>query len=231
MASTHLAAPMALYRTSIGKKTVMAVTGFVMYGFMILHIYGNLKIFEGREKFNDYSDFIRRVGNPVFFRTEFLWVLRVVLLVSVILHIIAAVQLSQQSMASRPTRYKVKKDLGATFASRTMRWGGVALFFFIIYHILDITTGTLHTGSFTKGDVYDNVISGFSNWWVTAIYLIAMVALGLHLYHGVWSIFQTFGVNRRKYNRFFRGLALVSALFIAVGGAVTPLAVLTGVVS
>jgi succinate dehydrogenase / fumarate reductase cytochrome b subunit len=226
-----MAATVALYRTSIGKKTVMAVTGFVMYGFLILHIYGNLKIFEGREKFNDYSDFLRRVGNPVFFRTELLWIVRVVLLVSVILHIVAAVQLSQQSFASRPTRYRVKTDIRATFASRTMRWGGVALFFFIIYHILDLSTGTLHSGSYQSGDVYDNVISGFSNWWVTVIYLIAMVALGLHLYHGVWSMFQTVGVNRRKYNRFFRGLAIVSAVFIAGGGAVTPLAVLTGVVS
>ena len=226
-----MAATVALYRTSIGKKTVMAVTGIIMYIFMILHIYGNLKVVEGHDKFNAYSDYIRTVGNPIFFRTELLWIIRVVLLASVILHVVAAVQLTQQSVASRPVRYVNKKDTDATFASRTMRWGGLVLFFFIIYHILDLTIGAAHSGAYQQGDVYGNVVSGFSHWYVTLFYVLAMIALGFHLYHGVWSMFQTLGVNRRKYNRFFRGLALVSALLIAGGGAVVPIAVLTGVVS
>lgn len=225
-----MAATFALYRTSIGKKTVMAVTGFVFYLFMILHIYGNLKVFEGREKFNAYSDFIRTVGGPVFFRTEFLWALRVILFACLVLHVTAAIQLSKQSIESRPVRYVNKKDTDATIASRTMRWGGLALFLFLVYHILDITTGTLHQ-KFVKGDVYGNVVSGFSHWYVTLVYLVAMVALGLHLYHGVWSMFQTVGMNRRKYNGFYRGLATVSAILIAGGGAVVPIAVLTGIVS
>jgi succinate dehydrogenase / fumarate reductase cytochrome b subunit len=226
-----MAATVALYRTSIGKKTVMAVTGFILYLFMIAHIYGNLKVFEGREKFNAYSEYLRTVGNPIFFRTELLWAIRIILLVSVILHIVAAVQLTQRSVASRPVRYVSKKDTDATIASRTMRWGGLVIFFFIIYHILDLTTGTLHSGAYAAGDVYDNVISGFGHWYVTVFYILAMIALGFHLYHGVWSMFQTVGVNRRKYNRFFRGLALVSAVLIAVGGCVVPVAVLTGIVS
>jgi succinate dehydrogenase / fumarate reductase, cytochrome b subunit len=226
-----MAATVALYRTSIGKKAVMAVTGFILYLFMIAHIYGNLKVFEGREKFNAYSDYLRTVGNPIFFRTELLWIVRIVLLVSVILHIGAAAQLTQRSYASRPVRYVNKKETDATFASRTMRWGGLVIFFFIIYHILDLTLGTAHSGTYHEGDVYGNVVSGFSHWYVTLFYILAMIALGFHLYHGVWSLFQTLGVNRRKYNRFFRGLALVSALLIAVGGCVVPVAVLTGIVS
>jgi succinate dehydrogenase / fumarate reductase cytochrome b subunit len=226
-----MAATVALYRTSIGKKAVMAVTGFILYLFMIAHIYGNLKVFEGREKFNAYSDYLRTVGKPIFFRTELLWIVRIVLLVSVILHIVAAAQLTQRSYASRPVRYVNKKETDATFASRTMRWGGLVIFFFIIYHILDLTLGTAHSGTYQEGDVYGNVVSGFSHWYVTLFYILAMVALGFHLYHGVWSLFQTLGVNRRKYNRFFRGLALVSALLIAVGGCVVPVAVLTGIVS
>ncbi|MGI8858179.1 MAG: succinate dehydrogenase cytochrome b subunit [Thermomicrobiales bacterium] len=226
-----MAATVALYRTSIGKKAVMAVTGFILYLFMIAHIYGNLKVFEGREKFNAYSDYLRTVGNPIFFRTELLWIIRVVLLASVILHIVAAAQLTQRSYASRPVQYVNKKNTDATLASRTMRWGGLVILFFIIYHILDLTLGTAHSGTYQRGDVYGNVVSGFSHWYVTLFYILAMIALGFHLYHGVWSLFQTLGVNRRKYNRFFRGLALVSALLIAVGGCVVPVAVLTGIVS
>jgi succinate dehydrogenase / fumarate reductase cytochrome b subunit len=226
-----MAATVALYRTSIGKKTVMAVTGFILYLFMIFHIYGNLKVFEGREKFNAYSDYLRTVGNPIFFRTELLWAIRIILLASVILHIVAAAQLTQQSVASRPVRYVSKKNMDATIASRTMRWGGLVIFFFIIYHILDLTLGTAHSGAYQRGDVYGNVVSGFGHWYVTLFYILAMIALGFHLYHGVWSMFQTVGVNRRKYNRFFRGLALVSAVLIAVGGCVVPVAVLTGIVS
>ncbi len=225
-----MAATVALYRTSIGKKAVMAVTGFILYGYMILHIYGNLKIFEGREGFNAYSDYLRTVGNPIFFRTELLWIIRIVLLAAVILHIVAAVQLSQRSYASRPVRYVNKKETDATLASRTMRWGGLVIFFFVIYHILDLTTGTLHQ-NYVKGDVYGNVVGGFSHWYITLIYVLAMVALGFHLYHGVWSMFQTLGINRRKYNRFFRGLALISAVLIAGGGCIAPLAVFTGIVS
>jgi succinate dehydrogenase / fumarate reductase cytochrome b subunit len=227
----RMAATVALYRTSIGKKAVMAVTGFILYLFMILHIYGNLKVFEGREKFNAYSDYLRTAGNPIFFRTELLWIIRIVLLSSVILHIVAAAQLTQRSYASRPVRYVNKKDTDATLASRTMRWGGLVILFFIIYHILDLTLGTAHSGAYQQGDVYGNVVSGFSHWYVTLFYLLAMLALGFHLYHGVWSMFQTLGVNRRKYNRFFRGLALVSAVLIAVGGCVVPISVLTGIIS
>ncbi len=226
-----MAATVALYRTSIGKKTVMAVTGIIMYLFMILHIYGNLKVVEGHDKFNAYSDYIRTVGNPIFFRTELLWLIRIVLLASVILHVVAAVQLTQQSVASRPVRYVNKKETDATIASRTMRWGGLVIFFFIIYHILDLTLGTAHSGAYQAGDVYGNVVSGFSHWYVTVFYVLAMIALGFHLYHGVWSMFQTLGINRRKYNRFFRGLALISAVLIAGGGIVVPVAVLAGIVS
>ncbi len=225
-----MAATLAIYRTSIGKKAVMAITGSVFYLYMIAHIYGNLKVFAGRQTFNEYADFLRTVGHPLLFRTELLWIARVVLFACLVLHVMAAVQLSRQSYAGRPTRYSVKKDLGATFASRTMRWGGVALFLFIIFHILDLTTGTLHPG-YVEGDAYRNLVGSFSRWYIAIIYLAAMLALGLHLYHGVWSMFQTLGVNRRKYDGMFRGLATVSAILIAGVGALIPLAVLVGIVA
>lgn len=225
-----MAATLALYRTSIGKKAVMAVTGAIFYLYMIAHIYGNLKVFAGRETFNAYAEFLRAVGEPLFFRTELLWIVRVILTASLVLHVVAAVQLSRQSIAGRPTRYRVKKDLGATFASRTMRWGGIALFLFVVFHILDLTIGALNP-RFIVGDAYGNLVRSFSRWYVALIYIAAMVALGLHLYHGVWSMFQTFGVNRRKYDGFFRGLATVSAILLAGAGALIPLAVLVGIVA
>lgn len=225
-----MAATLALYRTSIGKKAVMAVTGAIFYLYMIAHIYGNLKIFAGAQTFNAYAEFLRAVGEPVFFRTELLWIVRVVLLAALVLHVTAAVQLARQSYAGRPTRYRIKRDLGATFASRTMRWGGLALFLFVVFHILDLTIGAFNP-RFVVGDAYGNLVRSFSRWPVALIYIAAMIALGLHLYHGVWSMFQTLGVNRRKYDRFFRGLAAASAIVLAGTGALIPLAVLVGIVA
>ena len=168
---------MPLYRSTIGKKVIMAVTGLIMVGFVVVHMLGNLQAFQGPERINAYSAFLHSTG-------ELLWVARTVLLVAVILHIDAAVQLTRIAHAARPLPYAERRPQVSTLASRTMRWGGVVLVAFIVFHILHMTTGTVHP-SFAAGDVYHNLVTGLRVWPVAIFYLLAMAALGLHLYHGV----------------------------------------------
>ncbi len=227
-----MAAAVALYRSSVGKKVVMALTGFILIGFVVAHMIGNLEIFRGEEHLNAYALFLREVGAPIFARGQVLWILRIVLLVSVVLHMVAAYQLTHMSQASRPVRYAHRRVLhGATgvpsYAARTMRWGGIIIFFFVIYHLLHFTTGTVHPG-FNHENVYRNVVSGFQVWYVSAFYIVAMVALGLHLDHGIWSMFQTLGLNNRRVNSIIRGFAMFSAAAVVLGNISIPIAVLTG---
>ena len=222
-----MAAVLGLYRSSIGKKVVMALTGFVLVGFVIAHMVGNLKAFQGPEKLNAYGVFLRDVGGPIFGHEQLLWIVRLVLLASVVLHIVAAVQLAHGELAARPVRYAYHKKVQATYASRTMRWGGMIILLFVIYHLLHFTVGAAHP-SFRSGDIYHNLVSGFQVWYVSAFYIAAMIALGLHLYHGVWSMFHTLGLNNRTYNRLLRGTAGVVAGAVALGNISIPVAVLVG---
>jgi succinate dehydrogenase / fumarate reductase, cytochrome b subunit len=224
-----MAAALTLYRSSIGKKATMALTGLIGIGFVILHMIGNLKVFLGAQAFNDYASFLRTFGEPVLPYSTVLWIIRLVLLGAVALHIIAAYQLTRMDWAGRPVRYARKKDVQATFASRTMRWGGVILLLFIIYHIAHITLGIVHP-NFEEGNAYHNFVVAFQVWWVTIFYVIATLVLGLHIYHGFWSMFQTLGLNSRTYNALLRGLALLIALVLVVGFLAGPLAVLFGVI-
>jgi succinate dehydrogenase / fumarate reductase, cytochrome b subunit len=224
-----MSAALTLYRSSIGKKAVMAITGLILVGFVVVHMLGNLKIFQGREHFNEYAEFLRIVGAPALPEGTLLWIARLVLLGAVGLHILAAVQLTRMDLAGRPQRYATHKKVRGSYASLTMRYGGVIIALFVVYHLLHFTTGTLH-GNFIHGDVYHNVIVGFQNWFVSGIYIIAQVALGLHLYHGVWSMFQTLGTNNHRTTGWLRGLAIVVALLVFVGNITIPLAVLTGLV-
>lgn len=221
---------LALYRSTIGKKVVMALTGLILVGFVVAHMVGNLKIYLGPEAINEYGHFLREVGEPLFPRETLLWIARLVLLGSVGLHIVAATQLTILDRASRPQRYAYQKPQQATYASLTMRYGGLIILLFVIYHILHFTVGAVgYSGArFIEGDVYHNVIAGFSVWYVSAFYIAAMVALGLHLYHGVWSMFQTLGWNNRKWNNSLRGLAVAIAVAVVVGNISIPVAVLTG---
>lgn len=228
---------LSLYRTSIGKKVVMAVTGIILVGFVVTHMVGNLKVFLGAEAINAYAGFLRDVGEPLVPRETMLWIARLVLLASVVLHIVAATQLTLQDRASRPQRYAVHKPVQATYASRTMRWGGIIVLLFIIYHILHLTFGAvgfapgqyLHEDPNNGFQVYQNVVNGFKVWPVSLFYIIAMAAVGMHLYHGVWSMFQTLGLNNAKYNRMLRGLAMITALAVFLGNISIPIAVLTGI--
>ncbi len=224
-----MAAALTLYRSSIGKKTIMALTGLIGIGFVLMHMVGNLKVFLGAQAFNDYAHFLREFGEPVLPYSTVLWIIRLVLLGAVALHILAAYQLTRQDWAGRPVRYARQKPVQATFASRTMRWGGVILALFIVYHIAHMTLGIVHP-NFEEGNAYHNYVIAFQVWWVTLFYVLAMLALGLHIYHGFWSLFQTLGLNNRTYNQLLRGLALLIAL-VLVGGFLAPaLAVLFGVV-
>lgn len=217
------------YRSSIGKKVIMAVTGIIGYGFVIAHMAGNLHIFEGAKPFNDYAEFLRTVGEPAVPRTGLLWIFRLVLLAAVILHVTMAIQLTRRDNAGRPVQYQKKKTVQASFAAMTLRWGGTAIFLFIIYHLLHLTFGVLTPG-FVHGDAYHNVILAFSNPLAVLVYLLAMAALGMHMYHGVWSMFQTLGLNGPRTNGVWRGLAVVSAIALFAGFSLVPLSVLLGIV-
>lgn len=210
------------WRSTVGKKVVMAATGLIMFAFVIAHVAGNLLVFAGPARINGYSAFLHGTG-------EVLWGVRVVLLISVVLHIISAYQLTRIEMRARPVDYGMLEPQVSTAAARTIRWGGVLLLVFIVFHLLHMTIGTVHP-NFVPGDVYSNVVVGFRVWPVTAFYLLAMVALGLHLYHGAWSAFRTLGLVRPSAQPLERRVVAVVAVAIAAGFAAIPLAVVMGLV-
>lgn len=211
-------------RSSIGRKVVMAATGAILVAFVIAHMIGNLQVYIGPEAMNDYAVWLRQVLHGAG-----LWIARAVLLAAVILHIWAATSLTLSSRRARAVGYREQKWRESTYASRTMRWGGVIILLFVIYHILHMTTGTVHP-SFIEGDVYHNFIAGFKVVPVSLFYIFAMLALGLHLKHGVWSMFQTLGVSHPRYIRAAHVLAWIVALVVVVGNISFPLAVLAGIV-
>jgi succinate dehydrogenase / fumarate reductase cytochrome b subunit len=218
-----------LTRPAVGKKAVMAVTGVILFAFVLGHFAGNLKLYQGPRALNDYAAFLRSAGSPELPAGALLWTFRVVLLASLALHVWAAWELTRLSRAARPVAYVAGTRVHTTYASRTMRWGGVIILLFVIYHLLHFTWGTVHP-SFVPGDVYHNVVTGFHVWWVAAFYIAAQVALGFHLYHGLWSMFQSLGLNHPRFNRWRNGFAHAFAWIISVGNISFPLAVLSGLV-
>ena len=213
----------AFWDSAVGKKVVMAITGLVGIGFVIGHMVGNLQVFQGPERLNAYGALLHGPLN------ELLWVVRVVLVAAVLLHVVAAWQLTRRDRAARPVDYHRRAPQVSTFASRTMRWGGVLLLVFIVLHILHFTTGTVRpAGTFTPGDVYGNVTGSFRIWWVTLFYVAAMTALGLHLYHGAWSSVRTLGAETPARNLRHRPVAVLVAVVVAGGFALVPVAVFFG---
>lgn len=211
-------------QSSIGRKVVMAVTGAILVVFVIGHMVGNLTVYLGPEALNGYAVFLRQ-----FLHGSALWIVRAVLLVSVTLHIWSATSLTLDSRRARPKGYRELEWKESTYASRTMRWGGVIILLFVIYHLLHFTFGTAHP-SFVEGDVYHNFVTGFRSVPVSIVYIFAMLALGLHLRHGVWSMFQTLGVSHPRYIAMARAAAWVVAVVVVVGNVSFPIAVLTGIV-
>ena len=226
-------AVLTVTRTTIGQKVLMAVTGLIWIGFLVLHMYGNLKAFGGAAAFNSYAEHLRTFGEPILGDRYFLTLLRVVTLVALITHIVLAVRLSARNYVSRGNnRYAARKSVQADAAALTMKWGGLAIAFFIVFHLMQFTWGVKAVlPAFVRGDAYENMVAGFSNPVNTVLYLVALVALGLHLYHGSWSMFQTLGWNNAHTTRPLSWLALAIALVVGIGFALVPLAVTFGFMS
>jgi succinate dehydrogenase / fumarate reductase cytochrome b subunit len=209
----------------------MAVTGAVMVLFLVAHMLGNLKIFISRDSFNDYAAALRTLLEPLAPYRTLLTIVEVVLAVSVVLHIWAAVSLSRRAHAARPVKYAAKKSQAGGYSTHIMRYGGVTIVLFLVWHLLDLTFGVVNP----KGPIStpaDRMIAGFdpSRWWMTLIYLVAVVMVGLHLRHGIWSAFQTLGwANRNRYKALRTGAALVSAVLV-LGFLAPPLAITFGVI-
>ncbi|MGR8007068.1 succinate dehydrogenase cytochrome b subunit [Streptomyces hypolithicus] len=219
----------AFWRSTVGKKTVMAGSGLIMLMYLVAHMAGNLKIFFGPEDFNGYAHWLRTMGAPLLHHEWALWVVRVALLAAVVGHGVAAYQLSRRDIAARPAKY-VHKRRRASYATRTMRWGGIILALFIVWHLLDLTTLTVNENA-QQGRPYENVVATFSTWYGNVIYLVAMLAVGLHIRHGFWSAAQTLGVGNARRDRMLKATANGLALALTVGFVSVPVAVMTGVVN
>ncbi|CAB4560605.1 MAG: succinate dehydrogenase cytochrome b subunit [Actinomycetes bacterium] len=223
-----------LYGTAVGKKYVMAITGIAMMGFVLAHMIGNLKMYLGESDLNGYAEFLTRLGYPLAPENAVLWILRAGLIASLALHLHAAYSLTMMNRHARAVKYQSARDYQiANFASRTMRLTGLLVLTFLVWHLLDFTfgpTNTLGEGTFDRKDVYDNVVRSFERVPVSAFYILANLALGVHLYHGAWSIFQSLGWNNPRFNQWRRAFATAFAAIVVVGNVSFPVAVLAGVV-
>ena len=214
------------YEAPIGKKVVMAVTGLMLFGYVLAHLLGNLQIYAGPDQINRYAAFLHNPANA-----GLLWGARCVLLAAVGLHILAAVQLWKLKNDARPISYVKKDDAAATYASRTMEWSGPIVLAFIIFHILHLTVGAVGPvpQELADGpDVRANVINGFSNPLIAGFYIVAILMLCTHLYHGLWSMFQSLGISHPKYTPKLKKFAAIFAILIAIGNCSIPIAVMTG---
>jgi succinate dehydrogenase / fumarate reductase cytochrome b subunit len=219
-------------RTTIYLKLLMAGSGIVFIGFVLLHMYGNLKAFEGHDAFNEYAHHLRTMGTPILPESGALWIIRVVLLGSLVVHVYSAAALWKRARRARTVRYQVKKHTGAIFASRLMRWGGVTLLVFIVWHLLNFTIGKVNVQGGATDDPYNLLVDSFDVWWLTLIYLAAMTMLGAHLHHGTWSAMQTLGLTGTERSRAVsKRVAFVVAFVITVGFSIVPVFVLAGVIS
>ncbi|WP_189037859.1 succinate dehydrogenase cytochrome b subunit [Streptomyces daqingensis] len=220
--------PGRLWGSTIGKKAVMAVSGLIMLLYLVVHMLANLKIFFGAADFNGYAHWLRTVGEPFLHHEWFLWSARLVLLAAVTAHAVSAYQLSRLDRAARPQRY-VHRRRRASYATRTMRWGGVILGLFVVWHVLDLTTLTVNERA-APGRPYENVVATFSTWYGNTVYLAAMLALGLHVRHGFWSAAQTLGAGRARRDRVLKATANVLAAVLTLGFVSVPVGVMTGLV-
>ena len=215
--------------TSVALKIGMAVTGIIFVLFILMHMYGNLKMFAGADAYNGYAEHLRTFGEPILPYEGLLWILRIVLLASLILHAYAAFTLWKRAGAARGSKYVAKRTLAQTYASRTMRWGGVILLLFIIFHILQFTTLTVQLGGdYHAITPYDRMVVAFNLWYVWLVYLIALLSLTMHVRHGVWSALATLGANRERRQDTINVVAIVVAAIVLVGFMLPPTAILLG---
>lgn len=238
VATSTLTAPKKAHahQTSVWLKIMMAVTGFIFVAFVLVHMYGNLKIFGGPESFNNYASSLRTFGYPYLPHEGLLWILRITLTVAIILHMYSAITLWRRANEARGTAYKAKggKKKVQTYSARTMRWGGVIIIVFVVYHLLQFTTLTLSVGAenYSEMTPYDRVIEGFSSdvWWSYLIYLIAITMLAMHVRHGVWSGLATLGWNTRGRQKMINWIAMAVAAALIIGFMIPPTAILLGII-
>ena len=216
------------YQTTVGKKVVMAISGLILIGFVVVHMLGNLQIFgellesgKGQKALHEYAAFLHSMP-------AVLWGARLTLIGAVFAHFWSALSLIRTNNAARPQAYARKVNQVTNYAAMTMRYGGIALLLFIIYHLLHLTCGSVGPAGFVEGKVYDNVVIGFQVQWISGIYIVAQIFLALHLYHGVWSLMQTLGLNQSKYDAKIRTISSLVALVVAIGNISIPVAVLAG---
>ncbi len=216
--------PVRFWESTNGQKAVMAVTGAILFLFVIFHMIGNLQVFEGPEQLNFYGAALRRFP-------EALWAARVILLFAVMLHIWSSILLAVRKTGARPVGYAKRKNTNSSYASRTMYWSGPILLAFIIYHLLHLTAGYIHPGgAFIEGDVYHNLVAGFQVWYVSLWYIFSMILLALHIRHGAWSMFQSLGMNHPRHTPVLKKAAAALAVIIAVGYISIPVGVMLGLV-
>jgi succinate dehydrogenase / fumarate reductase, cytochrome b subunit len=219
-------------RSTIALKLLMASSGLIFVGFVLTHMYGNLKAFAGHDSFNEYAHHLRTIGEPMLPESGLLWVIRTVLIVSLVLHVASAVALAGRANRARTTKYAVKKNRNSAISSRTMRWGGVAILLFLVWHLVNFTIGKVNPAGGETNDPYNLLVDTFDVWWMTIIYLLAMVALALHLHHGTWSALQTLGLTNTARSRAnAKRAGWVVAVVIAGGFSLVPLFVLLGVIT
>jgi succinate dehydrogenase / fumarate reductase cytochrome b subunit len=231
-ASVTLVAGARATRSTIFLKLLMAASGLVFVGFVLLHMYGNLKAFAGHDAFNEYAHHLRTLGTPFLPYAGALWIIRAVLLASLVVHVYCALVLWRRAKRARTVRYQVKKHTGAIFASRLMRWGGVTLLLFIVWHLLNFTVGKVNVQGHGTNDPYNLLVDSFDTWWLTLIYLVAMAMLGAHLHHGIWSATQTLGLTGSvRTRRLAKNTAFTLAVVISGGFSLVPIFVLAGVIS
>lgn len=232
VATTTLVKGARASRSTIALKLLMAASGILFILFVLMHMYGNLKMFAGHDAFNEYAHHLRVFGEPILPEKGLLWILRVALLVALVLHVLSAMTLWRRANAARSVKYVARRKTASSVSSRWMRWGGITLLLFLVWHLLNFTVGKVNVSGGSTDDPYNLVVDTFDVWWMTLIYLVAMVALGLHLHHGTWSALQTLGLTNTAASRArAKGLGVLVAVVIAGGFSLVPIFVLAGVIS
>jgi succinate dehydrogenase / fumarate reductase cytochrome b subunit len=222
--------PLQFWRSAVGKKWIMGLTGLLLVGYVIVHALGNAKIYFGPDEINEYGEALRDLGGHLVPRTHLLWILRIGLFFAFFFHIVASFSLTRMNWKARPTKYQAARDYQVvTFAGRTMRWTSYIILVFLFVHLADLTWGWFNP-DFVRGDVYANVDASLSRWWMSAFYMFATVAVALHVYHGVFSMFQSLGMSNPRIQALRRPTGAVIALFVLVLNLSFPIAVLTGII-
>lgn len=232
VATTTVAKRVPTTRSTIALKLTMAISGLIFIGFVLGHMYGNLKAFAGHDAFNEYAEHLRTLGEPLLPYSGLLWIIRVGLIASLAVHVTSAVLLWGRAKRARTTKYAVRTYRNSSVSSRTMRWGGITILVFLIWHLLNFTIGKVNIQGGATNDPYNLVVDTFDVWWMTLIYLVAMAALGMHLHHGTWSAMQTLGLTNTANSRArAKAAGWVIAVVVAGGFSLVPIFTLLGVIT